>query len=231
MKLNWTTILGVGLLAVELSAQELVVLKTEKDKMSYGIGVAAARNFKRQGMEVDLELIIKGLRDELSGGKILMTEEELHTTITAFQTEAKQKQEQALKKAAEDNKKAGDAFLAANKTKEGVVTLPSGLQYKVLKAGNGQKPTEADTVECQFRAVMLDGTEFDSSNQNKKPVTFSVKGAIPGWKEALKLMPVGSRWQLFVPPQLAYGEQGAGAIGPNATLVFEIELISIHGKS
>jgi FKBP-type peptidyl-prolyl cis-trans isomerase len=230
MKLKWMIILGVGLLAADASAQEPMALKTEKDRVSYGIGVGTARNFKRQGMDVDLEMVVKGLRDELLGAKLLLSEEDLSAAMTAFQTEMKQKQEQAAKKAAEDNKKAGEAFLAKNKAKEGVVTLSSGLQYKILKAGNGKKPAETDTVECQFRAALLDGTEFDGSNPGSKSVTFAVKGAIPGWKEALKLMPVGSRWQLFVPPQLAYGEKGAGGIGPNATLIFELELISIHAS-
>lgn len=230
MKLKWMIILGVGLLAAEVSAQEPVALKTEKDKVSYGIGVGTARNFKRQGMELDLEMVVKGLRDELSGAKLLISEEDLGAAMTAFRTAMKQKQEQAAKKAAADNKKGGEAFLAANKAKEGVVILPSGLQYKILKAGNGKKPTEADTVECHFQAVLLDGTKFDGSNPGSKSVTFAVKGAIPGWKEALKLMPAGSRWQLFVPPQLAYGEKGAGGIGPNATLIFEVELISIHAS-
>jgi FKBP-type peptidyl-prolyl cis-trans isomerase len=230
MKRKWIIILGVGILAVQGNAQEPMALKTEKDKVSYGIGVGAARNFKRQGVEIDLDMVVKGLRDELSGAKLLLSEEDLSAAMTTFQTEMKQKQEQDAKKAAEDNKKAGDAFLAKNKAKEGVVTLPSGLQYKILKAGNGKKPTEADTVDCQFRAALLDGTEFDGSNPGSKPVTFAIKGAIPGWKEALKLMPIGSKWQIFVPPQLAYGEKGAGGIGPNATLIFEVELLSIHSS-
>jgi len=231
MKLKWVAVLGVGLLATQASAQEPAALKTQTDKVSYGIGVGAARNLKRQGIEVDVDVLVKGLRDELSGAKLLMTEDDLRATMTAFQAEMKQKQEQATKTAAENNKKKGDAFLAEYKTKEGVVTLPSGLEYKVLKAGEGKMPTEADTVECQFRATLLDGTDFDSSYRAGKPVTFEVKAAIPGWREALKLMPVGSKWQLVVPPQLAYGERGAGAIGPNSTLVFEVELIAIHDKS
>jgi FKBP-type peptidyl-prolyl cis-trans isomerase FklB len=148
--------------------------------------------------------------------------------MRTFQAELRQRQAVARTKAAEDNKKQGNAFLAENKTKEGVVTLPSGLQYKILKAGGGKTPTDADTVECHYRGTLLNGTEFDSSHLTGKPATIKVTAVIPGWKEALKLMPVGSKWQLFIPPQLAYGERGAGhEIGPNATLLFEVELLAI----
>jgi FKBP-type peptidyl-prolyl cis-trans isomerase FklB len=129
--------------------------------------------------------------------------------------------------AAADNKKEGDAFLAENMKKEGVMALPSGLQYKILKAGSGKMPTDADTVECNYRGTFINGTEFDSSYRTGKPATLKVKGVIPGWQEALKLMPVGSKWQLFIPPQLAYGERGSGPIGPNATLIFDLELLAI----
>jgi FKBP-type peptidyl-prolyl cis-trans isomerase FklB len=133
-----------------------------------------------------------------------------------------------MAKAAEDNKKAGESFLAENKKKEGVVTLPSGLQYKVLKAGDGKKPTDTDTVECNYRGTHIDGTEFDSSYRTGQPATFKVAGVIPGWREALKLMPVGSKWQIFVPSQLAYGTRGKpGSVGPNAALIFEVELLAI----
>jgi FKBP-type peptidyl-prolyl cis-trans isomerase len=130
------------------------------------------------------------------------------------------------------NKKEGEAFLAANKSKPGVVTLPSGLQYKILTAGTGPKPTATDSVNCNYRGTLIDGKEFDSSYKRGKPVTFPVTGVIKGWTEALQLMPVGSKWQLFIPSDLAYGDRGAGAdIGPGATLVFEVELISIEDKS
>jgi len=231
MKLTWMAILGVGILGAQTSAQEPAAPKTEKEKVSYGIGVAVERNFKRQGIEVDLDSVIKGMRDAASGDKLLMTEDDLNATLTAFRTEMAKKQEQATKKAAEVNKKAGEAFLAENKKKDGVLTLPSGLQYKILKAGEGRKPTMDDTVECQYRGALLDGTEFDSSYRMGKPLTFDVKGVIAGWREALQLMPVGSKWQLFVPPQLAYGERGTSGIGPNVTLVFEVELVSIQSKS
>ncbi len=231
MKLKWMAGLGLGLLAVQVSAQEPLALKTQKDKVSYTIGVQAARNFKSQGIDINPDLVVKGLRDALSGEKLLMTEDDVRATMTAFQEDLRQKQAQARKTAGEDNKKAGEAFLAENGKKEGVVSLPSGLQYKILKAGEGKKPTEADTIVCNYRGTLIDGTEFDSSYGSGKPATFGLKGVIPGFREALKLMPVGSKWQFFIPPNLAYGERGAGnAVGPNATLVFEVELISIQDK-
>jgi FKBP-type peptidyl-prolyl cis-trans isomerase FklB len=136
-----------------------------------------------------------------------------------------------MKEAADKNKAEGEAFLAANKSKEGIVTLPSGLQYKILTEGKGPKPTAADTVVCNYRGTLINGTEFDSSYKRGEPATFPVGGVIKGWTEALQLMPVGSKWQLFIPSGMAYGERGAGAdIGPNATLIFEVELISIQEK-
>lgn len=228
MKRTWIVVVGLTLLAARASAEEAPVLKTQQDKVSYSIGVEAGRNYKRMGVEVDADLLVKGLRDALSSDKLLMTDEEIRATMTAYQAELRQKQAQATRLAAENNKKAGEAFLTDNKTKEGVVTLPSGLQYKILKVGDGKTPTEADTVECNYRGTLIDGTEFDSSHRRGQPATFKAAGVIPGWKEALKLMPVGSKWQLFVPHQLAYGERGVGRdIGPNATLIFEVELLAI----
>ena len=212
-----------------LPAQEPPILKTEADKVNYGIGVGVVRNFKNQGLTVDLDLVIRGMKDANSGATLLMTEEDLAKTMNAFQKELRQRQAEAMKVAAENNKKEGDAFLAENAKKEGVKVLPSGLQYKILKAGDGKIPTNADSVECHYRGTFIDGKEFDNSYKMGKPVTFKVQGGvIPGWSEALKLMPVGSKWQVFIPSQLAYGERGAGSqIGPNVTLIFEIELLSI----
>jgi FKBP-type peptidyl-prolyl cis-trans isomerase FklB len=229
MELKWLAVAGIVLLAAQASAEEAPALKTQKERMSYGIGVDNARNFQRLGFDLDLDALIRAMRDVYSGGKLLMSEEDLRAMRSAYQAELKTRQASAGRKVAEENKKAGAAFLAANKDKEGVVTLPSGLQYKILKAGDGKTPTDADTVECHYRGTLLDGTEFDNSYTKERPAKFTLKrGIIDGWREALKLMPVGSKWQLFVPPQLAYGENGTGRyVGPNATLVYELELLAI----
>ncbi len=176
---------------------------------------------------MDPELVSRGFRDALSGAKALLTDQEIRDTIAAFQKEMTAKQDERGKK----NKKDGEAFLAENKKKEGIKTLPSGLQYKVIKAGTGKKPKLTDTVTTQYRGTLIDGTEFDSSYKRNAPASFPVNGVIPGWTEALQLMEEGAKWQLFVPSNLAYGERGAGTtIGPNATLIFEVELISIQEK-
>ncbi len=224
-KLTWLTVLGVLLLTAQCT-QEPRDLKTEKDKVNYGIGVSVARNFKQQGMDVDVNMIVKGMKDALSGKKLLLGEDELRKTMTMYQNELRQKQMQHRKMAALDNKKEGDAFLAENKKKEGVVTLPSGLQYKILKAAEGQKPTAEDTVKVIYRGTFINGKEFDSSGSETR--TFKLAEVIPGWREALQLMPVGSKWQLVVPPELAYAERGLGqVIMPNTTLLFDLELVDI----
>jgi FKBP-type peptidyl-prolyl cis-trans isomerase FklB len=222
-------VLAILIMTECVFAQEPPVLKTEQDKVNYGLGVGVARNFKNQGLEVNLELVIRGMKDTLTNATLLMTEEDLAKTMYAFQQEMQQKLVQARKLAMEKNKKEGDAFLAENAKKEGVKVLPSGLQYKILKAGDGKIPTSADSVECNYRGTFIDGKEFDNSYKMGKPVTFKIQaGVIPGWSEVLQLMPVGSKWQVFLPPTLAYGENGAGSqIGPNVTLIFEIELLSI----
>jgi FKBP-type peptidyl-prolyl cis-trans isomerase FklB len=222
-----SAVLGAALLTSQVSADETPVLKTLKEKVNYGIGIDLARNLKRQGIETDVDLVMKGLKDGLAGKKFLVPEEELDTIMMAFRHELSRRKTEVLKIVAVENKKKGEAFLTENRTKEGVVTLPSGLQYKILKAGDGRKPTEADTVECHYRGTLLSGNELDRSEAGK-PAVFKVTSVVPGWREALLLMPVGSKWQLFIPSHLAYGERGAdGRIGPNATLIFEVELISI----
>ncbi len=204
---------------------------TPKDKASYALGMNIAASLHRQPIEVNPDVLAQGLKDGLAGGKTLLTEDEARATLMQLQAEMQSKQEEKMKLATENNKKEGEAFLAANKTKEGVVALPSGLQYKILKAGAGAKPTAAETVVCNYRGTLINGTEFDSSYKHGEPATFPVSGVIKGWTEALQLMPVGSKWQLFIPSDMAYGTRGAGGdIGPNATLIFEVELLSIQSK-
>jgi FKBP-type peptidyl-prolyl cis-trans isomerase FklB len=208
---------------------------TQKDKVSYALGMNIAAslgaNLKRQGVEINTEVLAQALKDGLGGGKTLMTEEEAQNTLRQFSSELQAKQEEKMKQAGDNNKKEGEAFLAANKSKPGVVALPSGLQYKVIKEGTGPKPAASDTVVCNYRGTLINGTEFDSSYKRGEPLTIPVSGVIKGWTEALQLMPVGSKWELYIPADLAYGPRGAGAdIGPNATLLFEIELLSIQGK-
>ncbi len=230
MKLQWTglcLVLMGAQIAAQANAEEAAVLKTQKDMLSYGIGVSVAKNFKKQETEVDLDLLIKGLKDGLSGAKLLMSEKDLRKIMNMYQSELRQKALLSKRVATEENKKKGEAFLAANKARDGVVTTPSGVQYKILKAGDGKMPTESDLVEVHYRGTLLDGTEFDSTEAGQA-ATLKVAALIVGWKEALKLMPAGSKWQIFIPPQLAYGERGVGSdIGPNETLVFEVELLAI----
>jgi FKBP-type peptidyl-prolyl cis-trans isomerase FklB len=229
MRWRWMVVAGIVLLAGQVVAEETQTLKTEKEKLSYSIGMEIGSNLKRQAIDVEVDLLLKGLKDGFSGGKTLLSPEEVRNVLTTFQKEMMAKQKEEARVLGEKNKKEGEAFLAENKKKPGVVTLPSGLQYKVIKAGTGKKPKATDTVKTHYRGTLLDGTEFDSSYRRGGPATFPVKGVIPGWTEALQLMEEGAKWQLFIPPHLAYGERGAGpAIGPNATLIFEVELISVQ---
>lgn len=212
-------------------SQSVVALKTQKDKASYAIGLNIGKSLHKDSVDVDPNIVARGLKDALAGGKTLLTDEEAKTALMTLQNEVRTRQEEKMQLAGETNKREGEAFLAANKAKEGVITLPSGLQYKILKEGTGPKPSASDSVVCNYRGTLLDNTEFDSSYKRGQPATFPVGQVIHGWTEALQLMPVGSKWQLFVPGELAYGPRGAGpTIGPNATLIFEVELLSIKGK-
>jgi FKBP-type peptidyl-prolyl cis-trans isomerase FklB len=212
--------------------QKPLTLETQKDKLSYAIGMNFGASLRKQSVEVDTNILVRGLKDSLAGGKTLLTDDESRAVVAGLQAEMRKKQEEKMAQAGEVNMKEGQDFLAANKSKEGVVTLPSGLQYKILQAGTGPKPATSDSVVCNYRGTLINGTEFDSSYKRGQPATFPVSGVIKGWTEALQLMPVGSKWQLFVPAELAYGARGAGpGIGPNSTLIFEVELISIQGKS
>ncbi len=200
-------------------------LKDQKNRVSYSIGVSIANSLKREQMNLNADAIAVAIKDVMSGAKLRLSDEEMQSSLMALQ---KQASDQATQMAAK-NKDAGAAFLAANKAKEGVTTTASGLQYKILKKGEGKTPTATDRVTAHYRGTLIDGTEFDSSYKRGQPTQFPVGGVIQGWQEALQMMPVGSKWQLVVPPNLGYGEHGAGGvIGPNAVLVFEVELVSIE---
>jgi FKBP-type peptidyl-prolyl cis-trans isomerase FklB len=206
-------------------------LVTAKDKESYAMGLNAGMRLKQMPVDLDPALVAQGLKDAMSGAKPAMTDDEAKAVLTGLQGELQKKQEAMMQQMGSVNKKEGDTFLAGNKSKEGVVTLPSGLQYKILTKGSGPKPTAGDTVVCNYRGTLINGKEFDSSYKRGQPASFPVGGVIKGWTEALQLMPVGSKWQLFVPSELAYGDRGAGPdIGPGSTLIFDVELISIQGK-
>lgn len=232
-KLLLAVLTVITIAAIQVQAEDRQPLTTAKEKTSYAIGVDLVRNFKRQAIDADLNAVIRGMQEESAKKKLLMTEPEITKTLTDYQLELKSAQTLLRQKAAEQNKRDGKTFLAANKSREGVVTLSSGLQYKVIKAGNGKKPGDTDGVTCRYRGTLLDGTEFDNSESLGYPVTFYVKDSIiEGWKEALKLMPAGSNWQIFVPSELAFGEKGAGReIGPNATIIYEIELLAVNPQT
>jgi FKBP-type peptidyl-prolyl cis-trans isomerase FklB len=219
--------------ATKPRTQPVLTLKTQKDKVSYALGANLGMNLHKQSVEVDPAIVLRGLKDALTAGKMLLTEEEAKAALMQLQAEVRNKQMEKMKVASEMNKKEGIEFLAANKSKDGIVTLPSGLQYKILTEGTGPKPTATDSVSCNYRGTLISGTEFDSSYKSGHPASFQVNGVIKGWTEALQLMPVGSKWQLFVPAELGYGDHGAdprSGIGPSATLIFEVELLSIQGK-
>jgi FKBP-type peptidyl-prolyl cis-trans isomerase FklB len=208
-----------------------LTLKTQKEKASYAIGLNIGKGLHKDSVDVDPNILLRGLKDAMAGGKTLLTDEEAKAVMIALQSDLRKKQEAKMQVAGEANKREGEAFLASNKAQDGVVTLPSGLQYKVLKEGTGPKPAAGDSVVCNYKGTLLDNTEFDSSYKRGQPATFQVGQVIKGWTEALQLMPVGSKWQLFIPADLAYGQRGAGpTIGPDTTLIFEVELLSIQGK-
>jgi FKBP-type peptidyl-prolyl cis-trans isomerase len=212
-------------------------LTTRKQKFSYALGMNIGTNLgntlKKQSVEVDWNLVAQGLKESTSGAKTRLTEEEAKAVLNEVQAEVSKQMQEKAQQVAAANKTEGEAFLAANKEKEGVVTLPSGLQYKIVNAGTGPKPAASDSVSCNYRGTLVNDTEFDSSYKRGQPATFEVDRVIKGWTEALQLMPVGSKWQLFIPSNLAYGETGQprGGIEPNATLIFDVELLSIVDKN
>lgn len=234
---TWKKALSICLSGIAMAACDKIdtkssrELKTQKDKVSYGIGLDIGKSFKQQSLDtkdVDLDKLRIGIQDAMSGAKPMMTDSQLSETMMSFQKEMMARQDSVNRKKGEDNIKAGADFLAANAKKPGVTVMPDGLQYQIITAGTGKKPDSTSTVTVNYVGTLIDGSEFDSSIKRGQPVTFPVNGVIKGWTEALQLMPVGSKWKIFIPSALGYGERGAGQkIGPNATLIFEVELVSI----
>ena len=216
------------LLAATSLAQNVTELKDDKEKVSYSIGLDIGNTFKKQNMDINPDILMAGLRDALTGKTPLLNEEQVKEVMMAYSKTMMEAQANRAKEAGKKNLEIGEKFLAENKTKEGVKTTPSGLQYKVLKEGSGTPPKETDMVETHYRGTLIDGKEFDSSYKRNEPTTFPVNRVIKGWTEALQLMKPGSKYQLFIPASLAYGERGAGQdIGPNETLIFEVELLGV----
>jgi FKBP-type peptidyl-prolyl cis-trans isomerase FklB len=227
MKRFLAGLLIVGIAAIPAIAAEKAKLTTEKEKLGYSIGYVNGMNMKQDGIDVSTEQLARGVRDGYAGKKSVMTEDEIKVTLAAYEQKLRAKQAEEFKKIGDANKKAGDAFLAENKKKEGVVTLPSGVQYREIKAGTGKQPKETDSVKVHYAGSLIDGTEFDSSIKRGEPATFAVNGVVKGFSEVLQIMKEGAKWQVVIPSGLAYGEQGRGPIGPNQTLLFELELIQV----
>ena len=227
IKLVAAAVMSLAMTAT-MAASDAGVLKNDQDKLSYSIGIDLGKNFKKQGISVNPEALAKGLQDGMNGDKQLLTEQQMKDVLTKFQKDLMEKRTAEFNKKAEDNKKEGQTFLDGNKKKEGVVTLPSGLQYKVLEEGKGKKPSKEDTVTVEYTGRLINGEVFDSTEKSGKPATFKLSQVIPGWTEALQLMPEGSTWEIYVPSDLAYGARSVGGpIGPNETLIFKIHLVDI----
>jgi FKBP-type peptidyl-prolyl cis-trans isomerase FklB len=229
MKYIIMTVLGVVLSLGISFAGDKLELKDQNQKESYILGYKSGENFKNQGLNIDVEIFSKGLKDATGGNAPQMTTEEINATLQELQRRMVATQQKRLRVMAAKNLEEGKTFLAQNAKKDGVKTLPSGLQYKVIKEGSGKMPKAEDTVTVNYRGTFMNGTEFDSSYKRGQPATFKVNGVIKGWTEALQLMKEGAKWELFIPPGLAYGERAVGqTIPPNSTLIFEVELLSIQ---
>jgi len=223
MKATVLTLVAVTTALTVFAEDKPPQLKDLKDKASYAVGLNVGFNMKRQNVDLNQDAFNAGMKDALSGRKPLLTEQEVRETMIAFEKDMQDKRSQLAQKNSGQSQK----FMLDNKGKEGVKTTASGLQYKVVKEGNGAQPKSSDTVTVNYRGTLTDGTEFDSSYKRGQPASFPVSGVIKGWTEALQLMKVGSKYQLFIPPDLAYGQTGQGSIPPNAVLIFEVELLDV----
>jgi FKBP-type peptidyl-prolyl cis-trans isomerase len=225
----WILALGAAFLTVGVVAQDAPDLNTQKEKVSYAMGMQMGGDFRKQALDLDLATFTKGLAASFNGGKTMLTEEEMHAVLANAKEEYQKKQAALREEKAEATLREGEKFLAENKNKEGVVSLPTGLQYKILKQGRGETPRTHQHVICNYRGTLLDGTEFDNSDKHNGPSTFPMRGVIEGWREALLMMPVGSKWELFIPSNLAFGKWGAPSMNvpSNATVRFELELVAV----
>jgi len=231
MKLIAASIMALGMSAT-FAATDATTLTTDKEKLSYSIGADLGKNFKSQGIDINAEALAKGMQDGMTGAQLILTEQQMKDVLNTFQKDLMAKRNVEFNKKSEENKTKGEAFLTQNKAKAGVTVLPSGLQYKILETGKGAKPGKSDTVTVEYTGHLIDGTVFDSTEKTGKPATFQVSQVIPGWTEALQLMPAGSTWEIYVPSGLAYGPRSVGGpIGPNETLIFKIKLISVKKAS
>ena len=227
MKYVLATILNITFLLNFCLAAEKLELKDQKDKESYSLGYQFGQGAKSQGLDINLELYASGVRDALGGSKPQLSEQEMRQTVLELQKRFIAAREKEIKEISARNLAAGKVFLEENKKKEGVKTLPSGLQYKVLTEGSGKTPKAADNVTINYKGTFINGSEFDSSYKRGKPTTFQVDKVVKGWTEALQLMKEGSKWELFIPPELGYGDRGGGPVPPNSIPIFEVELISV----
>lgn len=226
-QMKWMVLSGLLLASNALWSAESVTIKSDNDKLSYSIGASIGKNLKNESAEIDLAIMIEGIKASLNGDKSLLSEKEIRQVMNDYQTQLRQRAQVKKQLAIGDNKKKGDAYLANYKTQKGVQALPNGVLYKVLREGHGKKPMESDMVEVNYRGALVNGAEFDVTEPGK-PANLKVSSLIVGWKQTLSVMPVGSKWQIVIPAELAYGERGVGNdIGPNEVLVFDLELLAI----
>ncbi len=227
LKKNWILLCGLALVAGQVLAAGATELKTDKDRLSYSIGSSIGKNLKSEGVDIDLEVLMQGIKGSWAGDKGLMVEKDVRQVMNDYQTQARQRAAAKRQLALQDNKKTGETYLTQYKAQPGVLELPNGVLYKIIKQGSGKKPMESDMVEVNYRGTLTNGTEFDATEPGK-PATLKVSALIPGWKQSLSMMPTGSKWQIVIPAVLAYGERGVGTdIGPNEVLAFDLELIAI----
>jgi FKBP-type peptidyl-prolyl cis-trans isomerase FklB len=227
IKLLAAAVMGLAM-STAMAAPTAAPLSTDTDKLSYSIGADLGKNFKTQGIDINPAALAQGMQDGMGTAPLALTEQQMKDVLNRFQKDLMTKRTADFNKKADENKTKGEAFLAANKSKPGVVVLPSGLQYKIITAGTGAKPGKSDTVTVEYTGTLINGTVFDSTDKAGKPATFQVSQVIPGWTEALQLMPSGSTWEVYVPASLAYGSRSVGGpIGPNEALIFKIHLITV----